>query len=79
MRLSVVVLVVSRPQIDRQGALFNIGVKGYYWTNAPVSVGGSLGYGRRAVIANGSLNVPEVDGNARNAYCYGFSLRPVAE
>ena len=69
----------ARDTNDRQGALFNIGTKGYYWTNAPASVNGSLGYGRRAVIANGSLNVPEKDGSARNAYCYGFSVRPVAE
>ena len=69
----------ARDTNDRQGALFNIKIKGYYWTSAPVRVNGSLGYGRRAVIANGSLNVPEKDGNARNAYCYGFSVRPVAE
>ena len=69
----------ARDTNDRQGLLFNIGIKGYYWTSAPVSVGGSLGYGRRAVISDGSLNVPEKDSNARNAYCYGFSVRSVAE
>lgn len=63
--------------MSQNGKLVAVGTGAYFWTANTRLVNNQLGYAWRIKMSTGGVSAPTNDGDARNAYSYGFSVRPV--
>ena len=63
--------------MSHNGKLVAVGTGAYFWTANTRLVNNQLGYAWRIKMSTGGVSAPTNDGEARNAYSYGFSVRPV--